>query len=361
MPRYFPVGVSSGDRHTYTWAASAGERSACRTRASASATVASGRRMIGSVVIRPPAVRSSYDIRRRTSAASSGRISVSSRSLSSSGSSDSRSAASSGSIASRTSAARSSLSLPMISTWSSSGSSSRTSARRSSSSAAATSARRFGDRWCSALATSVGRSRSKVATRDSAPCPFSSSENPLTADHSTVSVSPLRRSAPPLPLRTKYLSISQSRRAGSCWTETSRTVTSSPVSTRRTRRSRNSPNTRRSVGRCSKRRMLTTPVVMTWPDSIPVTRVIGRKIRRRLSTSTTSPSSRGGLPPTRSIATRSRTRPTWSPLGSKTGTSARCETNTRGAPAAIVRLLLPCTTSPTGPFGSQSTVMTGSG
>lgn len=56
----------------------------------------------------------------------------------------------------------------------------------------------------------------------------------------------------------------------------------------------------------------------------------------RLTTSTTIPSSRGGLPPTRSMATRSRTRPTWSPLGSKTGTPERCETKTRGAPAAIL-------------------------
>lgn len=55
----------------------------------------------------------------------------------------------------------------------------------------------------------------------------------------------------------------------------------------------------------------------------------------RLMTSTTMPSSRGGLPPTRSIATRSRTRPTWSPLGSKTGTPDRCETKTLGAPDAI--------------------------
>ncbi len=330
------MGVSSGDRQTYTWAASAGDRSCWRTLASASATVASGRRMIGSVVMSPPAVRSSYDSRRRTSAASSGRIRASSRSLSASGSSESRSAASSGSIASRTSAARSSFSLPRISTWSSPGSSSRTSASRSSSRAAATSALRLGVRWCRALATSVGRSRSKVATRLSVPCPCSSSEKPLIADHSTVRVSPLRRRAPPRPLRTKTLSISQSRRAGSCWMATSRTVTSSSVSFRRTRLSRSSPRTSRSVGRCSNRRMLTTPVVMTWPDSTPVTRVIGRKMRRRLTTSTTMPSSRGGLPPTRSIATRSRTRPTWSPFGSNTGTPARCETKTLGVPAAIL-------------------------
>ncbi len=83
--------------------------------------------------------------------------------------------------------------------------------------------------------------------------------------------------------------------------DTSSTVTSSPEpapspsadglsacepspfgSTSRTRRSSSSPSTSVSVCRCSKRRMLTTPVVITWPDSTPVTRVIGRKIRRRL-------------------------------------------------------------------------------
>lgn len=310
-----------------------------RTRASASATVASGRSTIGSVVIRPPAVLSSYAISRRTSAASEGCISASSRSLSSSGSSPSRSAASSGSISSRTSAARSSLSLPRISIWSSSGSSSRTSARRSFVRADATSARRLGERWCRTLARSAGRSCSNVARRFSAPCPCSSSENPSTADQSTVSVSPLaRRNAPPLlPLRTKTRSISQSLRAGSCWTETSRTVTSSPDSTSRTRRSSISPRTSRSVGRCSKRRTFSTPVVMTWPDSMPVTRVIGRKMRRRVESSTTSPSSRGGRRPTRSMATRSRTRPTMSPLGSKTAMPERCETKIRGAPAAMRR------------------------
>ena len=182
-----------------------------------SATVASGRSTIGSVVIRPPAVRSSYDIRRRMSAASLGCIRLSSRSCSSVGSSPSRSAASSGSMASRTSAARSSFSLPRISIWSSSGSSSSTSASRSSSRAAATSARRLEDRWCRTLARSAGRSCSKVASRFSAPCPCSSREKPVTAVHSTVSASPLarRKALPFLPLRTKTRSISHSRRAGS--------------------------------------------------------------------------------------------------------------------------------------------------
>lgn len=62
---------------------------------------------------------------------------------------------------------------------------------------------------------------------------------------------------------------------------------------------------------------------------------------RRLITSTTRPRMRGGRPPTRSIATRSRTRPTWSPFGSKTGTPDRCETKTRGVTAAILVLLRP--------------------
>ncbi len=164
----------------------------------------------------------------------------------------------------------------------------------------------------------------------------------MTADHSTVSVSPFaRRKAPPfLPLRTKTRSTSQSRRAGSCCTARSRTVTSSPVSTSVTRRSSSSPKTSRSVGRCSKRRTFSTPVVMTCPDSMLVTRVMGRKMRRRVDNSTTSPRARGGRRPTRSMTTRSRTRPTWSPVGSKTGTPARCETKIRGAPAAMAVLPL---------------------
>lgn len=166
----------------------------------------------------------------------------------------------------------------------------------------------------------------------------------MTADQSTVSVSPvLRRKAPPRPFfRTKTRSISHSRRAGSCRTATSRTVTSSPVSLSVTRRSRSSPRTSRSVGRCSKRRTFSTPVVMTCPDSMPVTRVMGMKTRRRVVSSTTRPSSRGGRWLTRSMATRSRTRPTWSPFGSKTAVPARCETKTRAEAAAIPCLLSRC-------------------
>ena len=64
---------------------------------------------------------------------------------------------------------------------------------------------------------------------------------------------------------------------------------SAPVSTIVTVRSSSSPSTSVSVVRCSKRRMLTSPVVITWPESTLVTRVIGTKIRRRPSTSTTRP------------------------------------------------------------------------
>ena len=45
--------------------------------------------------------------------------------------------------------------------------------------------------------------------------------------------------------------------------------------------------------RFSNRRMLSSPVVITWPASMLVTRVIGAKIWRRPNTSTTSPTTRG--------------------------------------------------------------------
>ena len=59
VPVDLPVGVSVGARQTYTMAASAGEISVRRTDANASAIVASGGRITGSVVMRPPAVSSS--------------------------------------------------------------------------------------------------------------------------------------------------------------------------------------------------------------------------------------------------------------------------------------------------------------
>ncbi len=54
-----------------------------------------------------------------------------------------------------------------------------------------------------------------------------------------------------------------------------------PVSRIRTLRSSISPTTRISLARCSNRRMFTTPVVITWPLSMLVTRVIGQEDRRR--------------------------------------------------------------------------------
>ncbi len=56
MPRYFPVGVALGARATNTCAATTGDNSGSRIRASASATVASGVRITGSDVITLPAV-----------------------------------------------------------------------------------------------------------------------------------------------------------------------------------------------------------------------------------------------------------------------------------------------------------------
>ena len=56
LPRYRPVGVSSGGRQTNTAAASGTGSDGSRTRASASATVVLGARITGSGVIRPPAV-----------------------------------------------------------------------------------------------------------------------------------------------------------------------------------------------------------------------------------------------------------------------------------------------------------------
>ena len=56
MPTNLPVGDSRGGRHTKPMAARAGGTSALRDWARKVATVDSGGRMIGSVVIRPPAV-----------------------------------------------------------------------------------------------------------------------------------------------------------------------------------------------------------------------------------------------------------------------------------------------------------------
>ena len=187
-----------------------------------------------------------------------------------------------GPIASRTSAARSCSSMPRISTWSSSGSSSRTSASRSSSSAAATSARRLGDSSCSTVREVGGaqllEGREQVAPRPGRP---RSRVKPVTASQSTMNVCAAAAQAAGRGSADEHLG-DQPVAGARCSIATSRTVTRrSPASRSVTLRSSISPSTRVSVGRCSKRRRLTRPVVMTCPASIAVTRVIGTKIRRR--------------------------------------------------------------------------------
>ena len=68
---------------------------------------------------------------------------------------------------------------------------------------------------------------------------------------------------------------------------------------------------------------------MTAPASMEVTRVIGTKTRRRPGTSTTRPITRGSGRFGENITTTSRTRPTWSPSGSKTLSPVRRATKTR--------------------------------
>ena len=148
-------------------------------------------------------------------------------------------------------------------------------------------------------------------------------------------------SRPSVALRTCDLGRTQSR-VRVCSIATSSTVTLSPVSTSCTRRSSSSPRTRVSAARRSKRRMLTTPVVMTWPGSTAVTRVMGRNIRRRIGTSTTRPFTRAGRSPVRRMdTTTSRMRPTWSPPGSKTVTPARRAMKTFDAPLTVRKASAP--------------------
>ncbi len=118
-------------------------------------------------------------------------------------------------------------------------------------------------------------------------------------------------------------------------------TTATPLPSRSwTTRSSSSASTRVSAARCSNRRMLTRPVVMTWPPSMLVTRVIGRKTRRRPGTSTTRPMACGRARPGRKTTTTSRTRPTWSPCGSKTARPDMRATKTRlGAPLTVARLV----------------------
>jgi len=100
-----------------------------------------------------------------------------------------------------------------------------------------------------------------------------------------------------------------------------------------TLRSSSSARTSVSLGRCSNRRMLTSPVVITCPASSEVTRVMGTNTRRRPGTSATSPITRGRRVVELNVTTTSRTRPTGSPNGSKTRSPARRAQKTRGAGA----------------------------
>ncbi len=184
---------------------------------------------------------------------------------------------------------------------------------------------------CSWAATSAGRSPASTASSESAPWPVSVADRPSTSFQSTCCSTARRRPSLPLAARTASLVITQSR-VRLCSMAASTTTIRAPSSIRTTLRSSTSPSTSSSFGRCSKRLMLTLPVVSTTASgSIRVTRPIGTKIRRRCCTSTTRPSTRGGWRPTRRVATASRTRPSWSPLGSNTPRPASLATKTRVA------------------------------
>ena len=143
--------------------------------------------------------------------------------------------------------------------------------------------------------------------------------------------------------RTKTLTPSHSRRGPCSIARSSTMAVAKPASTASgavtvTVRSKSSAATSTSLVRCSKRRMLTSPVVMTAPASIEVTRVIGTKTRRRPGTSTTRPMTRGCGRLAENITTTSRTRPTGSPSGSKTARPVRRATKTRGFALMAPRL-----------------------
>ena len=84
---------------------------------------------------------------------------------------------------------------------------------------------------------------------------------PVTSDHSQTWVWPLRPNRFD-PCCTATREITQSR-VRACSMAMSKTVPSVPDSLMVTVRSKISPTTRVSPGRCSKRRMLTSPVVIT--------------------------------------------------------------------------------------------------
>jgi hypothetical protein len=185
-------------------------------------------------------------------------------------------------------------------------------------------------------ARSAGLRSSYASTSRAALCAPVDSRSPTTSSMATSRVSPRRRPSRPSPARGEPLRTNARAtlhpREPCCSMPTSSTVAStSPPSSVRTStgRSKSSATTSVSFPRCSNRRMLTSPVVMTWPPSTEVTLVIGTKTRRRPATSTTRPMTRGRLRATLNVTTTSRTRPTWSPSGSKTLSSVRRPTKAR--------------------------------
>ena len=141
---------------------------------------------------------------------------------------------------------------------------------------------------------------------------------PDTSETSTVRVSP-RREKPRAEVRTLWtcrVEITQS--FGRRWRiATSRICTCPDPSFMVTTRSKSSETTRVSMGRWLKERILSSPVVMTDPDSMEVMRVSGRNTRLRGPTSTTTPMTLAS-DLRRNTTTTSWTLPTWSPRGSNT-------------------------------------------
>ena len=168
--------------------------------------------------------------------------------------------------------------------------SSRTSARRSSASSLATACMRVAGRSRRTSATSAALSSPIWARIASEPCSAVEFIRPVTSATGRV-----KERCPPAErfiVRT-YSVDSCHWRGRVCEMAASTTTASSFVSRRRMCLSRSSASTRVSAGRCEKRRMLTSPVVMTWPLCMEVTRVRGRNTRRLPATSTTSPTARG--------------------------------------------------------------------
>ena len=223
-----------------------------------------------------------------------------------------RSAASSGSISSKTLAARSTSSALMTVTRSASDISSSTSASRSSCMWRETAMMRSSGR--SDRRSAISGAFSSLIWASSAVAAWLATRvrRPVTDVTGTIFVFPA--SGPPRAIRT-YNEVSRHSRFPSCSIATSSTTARPEPSLNWTSRSRISPSTMVSDGRFSKRRMLSRPVVMTWPLAIAVTRVSGMKTRRLPVTSTTSPTA-DGWPRRRKTTTTSCTLPTRSPIGS---------------------------------------------